>query len=166
MFKHCYALTTMLTGFAHRTPDVALPSRRHPFSTLPCPTSAQQPATPCYRHDASGAAAPSWPSQACCTRLRSGGSGRMGHGGGRCGRRQRLRLSAAAVADSALQLPGARLDRVRTLWSAAALAKRSQACAIVLQRQCTPIRMHSGPYTVVTPCCLELQANVVPLIRR
>ena len=147
---------TMLTGFAHRTPDVALPSRRHAFSTLPCPNSAQQPATPCCRHDASSAAAPSWPSQAMCAQLRSSAGGRLGHGRGRRGRRQRLRLSAAAVADTALQLPGAQLDRVRTLRSAAALGTRTQACATVVQRRCTPIRLHSGPCTVATPCWVEL----------
>ena len=149
----------MLTGFAHRTPDIALPTRRHAFSTLPCPTATQQPATPCCRHDASGAAAPSWPSQAVCAQLRSSTGGRLGHGRGRRGWRQRLRLSAAAVADSALQLPGAQLDRVRTLRSDTALGRRLQACATVVQRQCTPVRLRSGPCTVVTPCWHELPAG-------
>ena len=105
----------MLTCLAHHTPDVAVQSRRHPLSTAPCHSSAQRPATPCYRRDASGAAAPLWQSQSMCTQLKSSVGGRLGHGSGGCGQRQRLRLAAAAVADCALQLPGAQLDRVRTL---------------------------------------------------
>jgi len=119
----------MLKCSAQRTPDIAVLSRRHLLSTPPCHTSAQQPATPCCRHDVSGAAAPLWPSQALCRRLRSGGSGRMGHGGSRCERLQRLCLSAAAVADSALVLPGAQLDRVRALWPPASVALRDYRAA-------------------------------------